>query len=213
MSGFFLPPLSKKGREMRRVFTAIHANRSWGEGESASGPGSTQERASAFLPELIGLVRRLGPATVLDAACGDFNWAQPLAESVAHYIGIDVVPALITANRNRWSAPSGRFLCRDLVSQRLPAADLVLCRDGLVHLRNEDVLAVLANMRRTGAKHLVLTTFVGDRANQDIANGEWRPLNMQLPPFSLPPPLELIDERCHHTGGIYADKRLGLWRT
>ena len=21
-----------------------------------------------------------------------------------------------------------------------------------------------------------------------------------------------IDERCHHTGGIYADKRLGVWR-
>jgi hypothetical protein len=35
---------------------------------------------------------------------------------------------------------------------------------------------------------------------------------MQHPPFSLPEPLQLIDEQCHHTGGIYADKRIGLWR-
>jgi len=35
---------------------------------------------------------------------------------------------------------------------------------------------------------------------------------MQRRPFSFPPPRELIDERCHHTGGIYADKRLGLWQ-
>ena len=53
----------------------------------------------------------------------------------------------------------------------------------------------------------------GDRINTDVANGDWRPLNMERPPFSLPPPLEVVDERCHHTGGIYSDKRLGLWRT
>jgi hypothetical protein len=204
--------LSRKSREMRRIFTTIHSARSWGECESASGPGSTRERAAVFLPELIDLVRWLRIDTLIDAPCGDFNWAGPLADSVAGYIGIDVVPALITANQRLWSLPSRRFLCRDMVRQRLPAADLVLSRDGLVHLGNADVLAALANFRRTGAEYLILTTFIGDRTNPDIANGEWRPLNMQQPPFSFPPPLELIDERCHHSGGIYADKRLGLWR-
>lgn len=213
MTVFALPPISKKNRQMRRVFTAIHAARSWGDCESASGPGSTRERAFSFLPDLIDLVRRLRVTTLLDAPCGDFNWAEPLADSVARYIGIDVVPTLITLNRQRWSSPSRRFLCRDLVRQRLPSADLVFSRDGLVHLSNADALAALTNFRRTGADHLVLTTFIGDRSNPDIPNGDWRPLNMQRPPFSFPPPLEFIDERCHHTGGIYADKRLGLWRT
>lgn len=213
MTGFSWPLLSKKSREMRRVFTAIHTDRTWGDAESVSGPGSTQARANAFLSELIALVRRLGCTTLLDAPCGDFNWAQPLADTVAQYIGVDVVPKLIAENRNRWSSPSRHFICRDLVSQSLPAADLILCRDGLVHLSNRDTLAALANMQRTGAEYLILTTFIGDRTNADIATGEWRPLNMQRAPFSLPPPLELIDERCHHTGGIYADKRLGLWRT
>jgi len=212
MSIFDFAFLSRKSREMRRIFTAIHSARSWGECESASGPGSTRERADAFLAELIDLVRWLRIDTLIDAPCGDFNWVGPLADSVSDYIGIDVVPALITANQRLWSSPSRRFLCRDMVRQRLPAADLVLSRDGLVHLGNADALAALANFRRTGTEYLILTTFIGDRTNPDIANGEWRPLNMQQPPFSFPPPLELIDERCHHTGGIYADKRLGLWR-
>lgn len=196
---------------MRRVFSAIHSARAWGECESASGPGSTRERAASFVPDLIALVRSLSVRTLLDAPCGDFHWAEPLADSVERYIGVDVVPALIEANRRR-SSSRRRFLCRDLVRQRLPAADLILSRDALVHLSQADVLDALANLRRTGAEYLIATTFVGDRPNHDIATGEWRPLNMERPPFSFPPPLALVDERCHHTGGIYADKRLALWR-
>jgi len=197
---------------MRRVFSAIHEGRVWGDGESSSGPGSTRERAADFLPALIALVQTLRIATLLDAPCGDFNWAAPLSDSVDRYIGVDVVPALIRANGRRWPSPRRRFLCRDFVRQRLPAADLVLCRDGLVHLSERDIFAAVGNLGRTGAEYLIATTFLDERPNPDIATGEWRPLNMQRPPFSFPPPVELIDERCHHTGGTYADKRLALWR-
>jgi len=207
-----LPPLSKKSREMRRVFSAIHAGKSWGDCESSSGPGSTRDRAASFLPALIDLVRTLRVAALLDAPCGDFNWAEPLSDSVERYIGIDVVPALIKANRRQWSSDRRRFLCRDFVRQRLPSADLVLCRDALVHLSERDIFSAVDNLRRSGAEYLIATTFVDDRSNPDIATGEWRPLNLQRPPFSFPPPLALVDEHCHHTGGIYADKRLALWR-
>ena len=203
--------LSKKVREMRRVFTAIHDARSWGSSESVSGPGSTRERAQTFLPDLVALVRRLDVGTLLDVPCGDFNWAAPVADAVDQYIGVDVVPALIAANRRNWTTKSRRFLCLDMVTERLPAADLVLCRDGLVHLSHNDALAALENLRRTGARYFIFTTFIGDRSNADIPNGNWRPLNMEGPPFALPPPIELIDEHCDHTGGIYRDKRLGLW--
>lgn len=207
-----LPPLSRKSREMRRVFSTIHAARAWGDCESSSGPGSTRDRAASFLPELIALVHSLGVKTLLDVPCGDFNWARPLADSVDRYIGVDVVPALIKASHKAWSSPRRQFLCRDMVRQRLPSADLALCRDALVHLSEGDIFMALANLRRTGAEYLIATTFLGDRPNADIATGDWRPLNMQRPPFSFPAPLDLVDERCHHTGGIYADKRLALWR-
>jgi hypothetical protein len=197
---------------MRRIFATIHATDGWGGGESRSGPGSSRERAAAFLPELIALVRSLGTSTLLDVPCGDFNWAQPLADAVGSYIGVDIVPALVKSNRGRWSSARRTFLCRDMLTQRLPPADLVLCRDALVHLSESDARLAIANLARTRARYLIATTFIGDRVNSDIATGEWRPLNLQRPPFSFPPPLELIDERCLHTGGIYADKRLALWR-
>lgn len=207
---FDLPPLSKSGRQTRRIFAAIHATRAWGESESASGPGSTAQRAGSFLPDLIGLVTSLGVHTLLDAPCGDFNWAEPLSDSVDRYIGVDIVPALIRANRLR-STPRRRFLCRDITRQRLPSADLVLCRDALVHLSQSEIFATLANLRRTGAEYLVATTFVGPRPNDDIPTGSWRPLNLQLAPFDFGEPLSLIDEQCRHSRGIYEDKRLGLW--
>jgi hypothetical protein len=207
-----LPPLSRKSREMRRVFTEIHASNAWGDAESSSGPGSTRERAATFLPNLIELVQRLGIKTLMDAPCGDFNWVQPLADSVEHYIGVDVAPTLIQTNRGQWASPRRQFLCRDIVAQRLPKTDLILCRDALVHLTNRDIIRTLANLKRTSAEFLLTTTFLGDRSNPDIKTGEWRPLNLQRPPFSLPNPLELVDERCHHTGGVYADKRLALWK-
>lgn len=206
------PPLSKKSREMRRVFSAIHASKTWGDSESISGPGSSRARAASFLPDLIALIQTLEGATLLDAPCGDFNWAGPLADSVDRYIGVDVVPALIKSNRQRWSSPRRQFLCRDMVRQRLPSADVILCRDALVHLSASDIFAAIRNLSRTRAQYLITTTFLGDRENPDIATGEWRPLNLQRAPFSFPEPLQLVDERCHHTGGIYADKRLALWR-
>ena len=30
--------------------------------------------------------------------------------------------------------------------------------------------------------------------------------------WGFPAPVKAIDEKCLHTGGIYADKRLALWR-
>lgn len=206
------PLLREKTREMRRVFGAIHDANNWGDGESKSGPGSTRDRAASFLPDLIALVRSLGPKILLDAPCGDFNWAAPLADVVDSYIGVDVVPALILSNERRWAAPHRQFLCRDIVSERLPAADLVFCRDALVHLGSADILLAIANLRKTGAMHLLTTTFIGNRGNEDIQTGQWRPLNLQLPPFNFPTPVTLIDERCHHTDGIYSDKRIGVWR-
>lgn len=207
------PALFNKSRKMRRVFSAIHAANAWGDSESSSGPGSSRDRAASFLADLITLVQTLKGATLLDAPCGDFNWAEPLADSVDRYIGVDVVPALIKANRQRWASSRRQFLCRDMVRQQLPSADVVLCRDALVHLSERDIFAALRNFGRTGAEYLIATTFLGDhRGNPDIATGGWRPLNLQRPPFSFPAPLQLVDEQCHHSGGIYADKRLALWR-
>lgn len=99
----------------------------------------------------------------------------------------------------------------DLTRDRLPTVDLVLCRDCLVHLSFAQAQQALANIAASGARYLLTTTFTGRSENADIPTGKWRALNLQRPPFNLPQPLELINERCTEKDGRYADKSLGLW--
>lgn len=196
---------------MRETFEAIYRDRGWGDVESVSGPGSSRAGVADFLGELLALIDELGVRTLVDAPCGDFNWADALAEHVDHYIGVDIVPELVSRLQRQASGPGREFRCLDLTSDPLPAGDLVLCRDCLVHFSEFDVWRAFANLRQSGARWLLTTTFVGDRVNEDVVTGDWRPLNLERPPFRLPPAHRYIDERCLHTGGIWADKSLGLW--
>lgn len=41
--------------------------------------------------------------------------------------------------------------------------------------------------------------------------GDWRPLNLERPPFNFPPPAELLAEGCTEAEGRFLDKSLGLW--
>jgi hypothetical protein len=93
----------------------------------------------------------------------------------------------------------------------LPAADLILCRDGSSTSRSPTRTPRSRNFRRSGSRYLLATTFVDRARNEDMATGGWRALNLQAAPFGFPAPLALVDERCTHQAGAYRDKRLGLW--
>ncbi|HEX2076999.1 MAG TPA: class I SAM-dependent methyltransferase [Longimicrobium sp.] len=200
-----------RGTDHRSIFTRIYRHNSWGSAESVSGPGSTRERGADFRDDLVALLRRLDARVLLDAPCGDFNWMAEVVESVDEYVGVDVVRELIARNVRRYAAPGRRFACADVTADPLPRADVILCRDCLVHFSFADAWAALANFRRTGSRWLLATTFVERESNEDIRTGGWRTLNLQAAPFRFPPPVSVIDERCLHTGGIYRDKRLALW--
>ena len=165
-----------------------------------------------FVPDVVDLVKTLGIKTLLDAPCGDFNWASDLAAVLDRYIGVDVVEELIARNAAAYGGANRTFLARDLTRDPLPKADLILTRDCLVHFSFSDIRAALRNFRNSGAEYLLTTTFVELPANQNIRTGGWRTLNLQAPPFEFPVPIAVIDEHCTHTGGIYRDKRLALWR-
>jgi hypothetical protein len=131
---------------------------------------------------------------------------------VDRYFGIDVVPELIAKNQTNYKDRGRLFIHGDIARDDLPRSDLILCRDCLVHFSYDDTFAALRNFKRSQAPYLLTTTFVAFAENSDIETGGWRQLNFEQPPFNFPAPEKLIDEKCWHTGGIYADKRLALWR-
>jgi SAM-dependent methyltransferase len=194
-----------------QAFAQIYAANRWGSPESPSGPGSELAQTTIIRRNLPPLLARLHARTFLDASCGDFHWMSQIDLAGVDYVGIDIVPSLIAANQQRHAAPHRTFLHGDIVTGTLPHADLVLCRDCLMHLAFAEIHAALANLCRTGASHLLLTTFPGTTRNADIGHGGWWPMNLQLPPFRLPAPLELWPENPPDQEARSLRKSLGLW--
>lgn len=197
-------------REPEEVFSKIHVTGSW-RGSSVSGAGSDPGATTSVLAALPELLASLGVRTLLDAPCGDGAWMAQLAYPLERYIGIDVVPAVIADATAAHAGPGREYRVGDLIRDPLPQADLVLCRDCLVHLPFAEGMEALANLRRSGSTWLLATTFPERTANADIRMGRWRPLNLCLPPYSLPAPERLLDEQ-FTADPRYADKALGLWR-
>jgi hypothetical protein len=182
----------------------------WRSGESRSGPGSSLAETEVIRARLPQLVASLGVRSMLDIPCGDLHWIREIDLPLESYIGADIVTGIIDANTARFASPQRSFVRLDLRTDPLPRVDLVLCRDCLDHLSVDDVSSALSNIVRSGSAYLLATTYPQRDENPDIRTGDWRPLNLQREPFSLPQPLELINESSRKPG--YPDKSLGLWR-
>lgn len=185
----------------------------WGEIESTSGPGSTIEQTKAIREALKKLIKNFAIKSILDLPCGDFNWMKLVDLSSCFYIGCDIVKPLIQNNIKQYSDTNHIFLSVDATTDTLPKADLIICRDLLVHLSISDIKKVLHNFKKSGSKYLLTTTFFIQRydTNIDIVSGGWRPLNLQEVPFNFPKPILIINEHCTEQGNLYNDKSLALW--
>ena len=195
----------------KQEFTRIYETNHWRVGETRSGPGSTLVATEALRRELPAFLEALGVKTLLDAPCGDYHWFPVMQLQLDHYIGVDIVEPLITANQafaNRRTS----FQCLDIRVDPLPKVDLILCRDALVHMSYHDIRATLCNFVASGSTYVLMTTFPS-YLNDDLhGNQIWRPLNFELPPFSMPKPLLFLNEEYHADGDKYSDKGMGLWK-
>jgi hypothetical protein len=196
-------------------FQRIFNDNLWGNNESVSGEGSNLSRTAVVRAKLPGLLTRHGVRSILDAPCGDFFWMKAVDLGGIDYTGVDIVPEIIARDVEQYGGPGRRFILGDLVEDALPQADLILCRDCLVHLPYAETRKTLENFRRSGATWLLTTTFTGPRDNRDIELGDWRPINLERPPYRFPPAVDLINEESDEVDeelGAFPDKSLGLWR-
>jgi len=194
--------------ESKEIFTNIYESNLWTSEESRSGLGSELKSTEVIRKELPELFKKFEIKSFLDIPCGDFNWVQHINMDNVNYIGADIVDKMIESNKN--SFPNTDFRVLDLTESELPKVDLIFVRDLLGHFNYQNVNKALQNIIKSGSKYLLTTSFTRWNYNVDIPNGDWRPINLMLQPFSLKP-IYLINEDCFEGGGQYNDKCLLLF--
>jgi hypothetical protein len=207
--------LARSGRtsEAEHVFRDIYRRHHWSGSESASGAGASLDQTHELRRWLPALLRELRVATMLDLPCGDYGWMRALELPVERYIGADLLPEIVEPLAGAFGDDRREFRVLDLTRDRLPPADLLLCRDCLVHLSYADIRRALGNAVDSGIPFILTTTFPGCEPNEDIATGDWRVIDLERAPFHLPVPMRILNEGCTEGGGVFADKSLGLWRS
>lgn len=186
------------------VFKNIYEKNIWGGVESKSGFGSDLNNTVKIREEFPKMLKRLACKSILDIPCGDVNWISRTDIAGVKYVGADIVPAAVDVCRKKM--PGAEFLVLDLVNDSLPKTDAILCRDCIGHLTLEDGAVAMGNIRNSGARYLISTTFPSVKVNANCTTGDWRPVNLEIAPYSLGKPIDLMEE-CSISKGKY----LGVW--
>ena len=132
--------------QLEEKFTFIFQHNQWGNAESVSGHGSTLAHTENLRKHLPELMRDFSVGTVFDAPCGDFNWMRVLLhEYPVEYIGGEIVKPLVEKLNASYQTSQIRFIHIDLTSEVFPTADLMICRDCLLHLSYEDTRSLLGS--------------------------------------------------------------------
>jgi hypothetical protein len=122
---------------MREDLQKIFEHRDWSrgtEGVSKSGFNASlrsTKRLRAAFPALFAdyQIKRF-----VDAPCGDFFWMQHVDLTGIEYWGLEISKTLNDFNQ-QFASPTRHFALGDITSDPLPAADLLMVRDCLVHLQ------------------------------------------------------------------------------
>ena len=104
------------------------------------------------------IIRKYEIQTMLDIPCGDANWVFPIFEFLEKYVGADIVEKASKLNSEKYSKVNNvQFVCKDITTDSLEKFDLVMTRDLLMHLSNENVSLALANLKASGSKYLLVS--------------------------------------------------------
>ncbi|NCO03732.1 MAG: class I SAM-dependent methyltransferase [Alphaproteobacteria bacterium] len=207
----YLQAFALRRKTHESLFNGIYKNNTWNGVESVSGQGSDLSETQVLLDILPALLEKYKIQTIIDLPCGDYNWMQHLNYDFKSYIGIDIVEDIINKNNVRFGNDKKLFLKKDCLRDDLGDADLLLCRDLLIHFSQKDVYQFFENLKQSNIRYLLTTHFIGEK-NKNIVTGQWHPINLTEKPYCFPEPKELLFEKTKMFNGKYAQtKTMALW--
>jgi len=186
----------KKPWPTKAAMEQVYEKNLWGTNNSKfySGDGShNPEIVQPYLDAVTSFFKSFKePLVVCDLGCGDFNVGKELIKYTKKYIAVDIVPALIKQNKEKFTEDNLEFHCLDIAVDDLPDGDCVILRQVLQHLSNYEVQNVANKLAKY--KYIVLTEHLPNGnfiPNKDIISGQGIRLKKQsgidilASPFSL----------------------------
>ncbi|MCL5437036.1 MAG: class I SAM-dependent methyltransferase [Candidatus Dependentiae bacterium] len=184
------PTRARDLNEHEQIFTSIYDQAVWGkndQGVGFSGGGSLLCNTRAYINLLVNFMKEYGIGSVVDAGCGDWEFARFINWDGIEYRGYDIVGFVIEKNIQLYASQNIHFFHANFLETDLPSADLLLCKDVLQHLRNRDILEFLSQLKKF--KYCLITNDVDpvtfSSANNDINIGSHHPLDLSRPPFNV----------------------------
>jgi len=164
--------MSYRFKSRKTKFSEIYNSNGFGGWDvPLSGTGSTLLQTEVLRIEILKLIKKYDIKSIIDAPCGDFAWMKEVSLEHIDYLGVDIVPTLISRNNKKYGTNKIIFIERDIVTDILPVYDLILCRDCFVHLSNRDIIKAVKNFRKSGSNYLLTTTYANVAININLVSG------------------------------------------
>lgn len=195
--------------DLKEKFKKIYDTNLWSSKESVSGTGSELNVTKYLREGLSKIIKKYNIKSIFDAPCGDFNWMKEIDMDGINYTGADIVTEIIENNKKNY--PNTKFTICDITTDYIPKVDLIFTRDCLVHLSYDKITQFFHNIKKSGSKYLITTSF-DKKTNRDIVDADWRPLNLKLTPFNMKNYIDFIDEKCTEHYPMYLDKVMLLYK-
>jgi hypothetical protein len=170
------------------TFRKIYRTNYWGDNESVSGPGSNKVSTNELVSFLVDFVEKEKIKKIHDCPCGDFNWMSEILTQIdSEYLGSDIVEDIVLKNTERYSSERITFKVKNIITDELGSSDLLITRDCLIHLSNDNVRKVVDNIKRSNVKYWATTRHIEypKLINADISNGDFRALDIEEAPFDF----------------------------
>ena len=174
-------------------FTKIFKLNYWGNNESVSGGGSSLASTKNITHKLPQLINQFKVTSILDAPCGDFYWMAHVMKNLKiKYLGGDIVTKIINENNNKYRSDIINFRKINIISDKLPDSDLMICRDCLFHFSYEDIFKFFENFINSNIRILLTTSHSNDYSNdkflfknKNILTGDYRKIDLFSEPFNF----------------------------
>ena len=149
-------------------FDEIYKQKVWSGKDGSvplSGPGSLVESSLPVIDFINQRVENHQIGSVLDLGCGDLTYIstiENIKSGALQYTGVDVSEYILKENEKRYPWFNGKSM--DITEAQVFDADLIIIKDILFHLTNEQITALFDNLAVSRFNFCIITT-MNNRSN------------------------------------------------